>query len=1050
MKRAWCMTVCLLAALLLGASAAAEDGRAAMTLMVYLCGSDLETSRGAASADLAEMIAACPDGDDLQVVVMASGAEAWHSDIATDTAAIYTLDGEGLHRFSDGASGSMGDPATLGTLLACGYEKFPARRYALLLWDHGAGPLLGVCFDERYTDETGMDGLTLEEISAALADSPFAREKLEWIGFDACLMASLETACMAAPYARYMIASQETEPATGWDYAFLTALAQDASGAETGRRVADSYMASLGDSLAAATLSCVDLSRMAEVSAGIDALFSDLRLTLDSDTYAALTACRADTKSVACSTAYAYDLIDLGDLLAVYQASGVADCGDLPDLLARAVVINRSNTPFLNGLNVYYPFENKAQFRSAPPVPELIPAEYAAFLMETAEIWLGESLTDWGGERSLTAEASAGETTVTLPLTPGQAASFTSARLLILALVRGEEYQLIYQTNDAVLTEDGGVTAVYRGNALFLTDSRGEMLTGAIPYRLTEDGISLTVLLIGENDAGDSDICGARLMYRLEENGALTFAGAMAVTEDPAMQGKATVNLGDYDRMAVYAGTAVPQRAEDGVLQPWSQWTKGDTVYGYWLDLTQEDWQPAFLMAQDGLQRFAMLEVTDVQRNTVCSALHAIDNPNILPLETGEQTLLDSEDGCLTLTGAQLIRGQYPSLRVSMAFENRTAHTLTLEASMMRLDDTVVMLSATSTQSIAPGETQTVQVEFTGERLQIARIQRFSRCGMTLTAKVDYTETLFEADVAFALAGDASAVVSLAEREKPMAVGRWDGVTIGLYGLHEEDGQLYGTAHLRNTTGGAITLDCDIGYLNGVELPATLTGKLLPLTLPAGCEVYTDLRIYAGQAAWPFGRTLLHGAPLAEMGITQVTEVGFRLHHGDRSRAENVLLPLNEPLSWHAGETPCAADSWPVLYGDGEVTVRLMDLRTHPGDPYTGDWRLMYLCVGNASDQAASVEVTALDVDGRTDWTLLQPETAAAGTILYTQLAAVRQDDQPEPEAFGNLTAWLTVSVGEEKHILRLAVEAPEPPFAAGSESVYEPDQLRVTVEPGN
>ena len=78
---------------------------------------------------------------------------------------------------------------------------------------------------------------------------------------------------------------------------------------------------------------------------------------------------------------------------------------------------------------------------------------------------------------------------------------------------------------------------------------------------------------------------------------------------------------------------------------------------------------------------------------------------------------------------------------------------------------------------------------------------------------------------------------------------------------------------------------------------------------------------------------------------------------------QNVLLPLNDPLSWPAGETPCAADSWPVLYGDGEVTVRLMDLRTHPGDPYTGDWRLMYLCVGNASDQAASVEVTALDVD---------------------------------------------------------------------------------------
>ena len=1049
MKRVWCMLVCLLAALLLSVAAAAEDGTAAMTLMVYLCGSDLETTRGAASADLAEMIAAYPDGDNLQVVVMASGAAAWHSDIAPDTAAIYALDGEGLQLVSRGVSGSMGDPATLGALLACGYEQFPARRYALLLWDHGAGPMLGVCFDERYTDDDGMDGLTLGEIGQALAASPFAREKLEWIGFDACLMASLETACMAAPYARYMIASQEAEPSSGWNYAFLTGLAQDVSGADTGRRAAECYMASLGDSLVAATLSCVDLSRVAEVSAGMDALFGGLRLTQQDGGYTQLAACRADTKSTGCSAAYAYDLIDLIDLLEVYQAEGVADCGSLLEQLGQAVVVNRSNTPFLNGLSVYYPFENKAQYRTAPPAPDMLPSEYAAFLAETAEIWLGDSLTDWSGARSLTAEATAGETTVTLPLTREQAAGFTSARLLILAQVRGDEYQLIYQTDDAALTADGLVTSAYRGDALFLTDSRGETLTGAIPYRLTEDGLALSVILIGDNEAGDSDICGARLMYRLEEGGTLTFIGALAVTEDPTLQGKATVNLGDYDRMGVYGGTAVPQQAEDGALLPWSQWTKGETVYGYWLDLAQDDWQPAFLKAQDGLQRYAMLEVTDVQYHTVCSELMAIDNPNILPLAVEEQLLLDAADCRLTLTGAQLIRGLYPSLRVLMTCENRTERTMTLEPAMLRLDDTVVMLMGGSTQTIAPGEAQTVQVEFSGERLQISRVQAFSRCMMTLTAKADYTETMFTADIAFDLTGDASAVIDLPEKEEPIAVGLWDGVAIELTGLREEDGQLRGTARLCNTTGVDIVLDCDTGYLNGLELPATLTGQLTPMTLPAGCEVYTDLCIYARQEAWPFDRTLLHGAPLAEMGVTQLTEVGFRLHHGDRSGAENVLLPLNGHLAWPAGETPCAADSWPVLYDDGHVTVRLMDVRTHPGHPYTGDRRMMYLCIGNTSDQAASVQVTALDVDGRREWTLLQPETVPAGATLYTQITAVRPDDQAEPEAFGSMTASLTVTACGEEHALRVTVEALEPPVTVGSESVYEPGQLRVRLEPG-
>ena len=46
----------------------------------------------------------------------------------------------------------------------------------------------------------------------------------EWIGFDACLMSSVETAFMCAPYAEYMIASQEVEPGSGWNYAFLSGI----------------------------------------------------------------------------------------------------------------------------------------------------------------------------------------------------------------------------------------------------------------------------------------------------------------------------------------------------------------------------------------------------------------------------------------------------------------------------------------------------------------------------------------------------------------------------------------------------------------------------------------------------------------------------------------------------------------------------------------------------------------------------------------------------------------------------------------------------------
>ena len=81
----------------------------------------------------------------------------------------------------------------------------------LLLWDHGGGSVGGVCFDEVYYN----DSLDLNELGEGLS---MAEEPFELIGFDACLMATLETAETASPYAKYMVASEEIVPGRGWSY----------------------------------------------------------------------------------------------------------------------------------------------------------------------------------------------------------------------------------------------------------------------------------------------------------------------------------------------------------------------------------------------------------------------------------------------------------------------------------------------------------------------------------------------------------------------------------------------------------------------------------------------------------------------------------------------------------------------------------------------------------------------------------------------------------------------------------------------------------------
>ncbi len=49
-------------------------------------------------------------------------------------------------------------------------------------------------------------------------------KKLDWVGFDACLMGSIETANLWKDYAHYLVGSEELESGRGWDYSFLSTL----------------------------------------------------------------------------------------------------------------------------------------------------------------------------------------------------------------------------------------------------------------------------------------------------------------------------------------------------------------------------------------------------------------------------------------------------------------------------------------------------------------------------------------------------------------------------------------------------------------------------------------------------------------------------------------------------------------------------------------------------------------------------------------------------------------------------------------------------------
>jgi hypothetical protein len=240
------------------------------TIFVYLCGSDLESriffGGGMASDDLEEICRASAS-DSIRFVIETGGCSYWHDDnIDSDYLCRYVVEDGKLKNAGEVRQASMGKTSTLTGFLKWGIRNYPAEKMGVVFWDHGGGSLSGVCFDELEDN----DSLGLREIDAAflsLADSRELTDKFEFIGFDACLMGTIEAANILASYSDYMFGSEESEPGSGWDYKAIgdyLAKHPDADGASLGKVVCDSFKKQCDESGDGqiATLSVIDLSQM--------------------------------------------------------------------------------------------------------------------------------------------------------------------------------------------------------------------------------------------------------------------------------------------------------------------------------------------------------------------------------------------------------------------------------------------------------------------------------------------------------------------------------------------------------------------------------------------------------------------------------------------------------------------------------------------------------------------------------------------------------------------------------------------------------------------
>lgn len=222
---------------------ALEDG--SWAVYWYLCGSDLESNGGFATNDLSELMEVeLPEN--VNVVIETGGSAVWQNDLMdADKLQRWLYNSEGLQLVDEQPSASMGEAQTLADFLSFAKENYPAEKTAVVFWNHGGGSVTGAAFDEIY----GYDSLTLDEMYQAFSsvwNPSMEKQPLELIGFDTCLMATVDVAYTFADLAHYLVASEETEPANGWYYSqWVGTLAQNPSmnGEELGKVICDAYYA---------------------------------------------------------------------------------------------------------------------------------------------------------------------------------------------------------------------------------------------------------------------------------------------------------------------------------------------------------------------------------------------------------------------------------------------------------------------------------------------------------------------------------------------------------------------------------------------------------------------------------------------------------------------------------------------------------------------------------------------------------------------------------------------------------------------------------------
>lgn len=302
----------------------------------------------------------------------AGGTKDWQ------TAKVFLVQKGRLKEIADFGEADTTDPSTLSRFIRFAATTFPSEKFGLMMNDHGQG-WNGGFFDE--TSKIESDQLTVTEIQSAIKENIVLTGKYELIGFDACLMASFETAHALAMYGKVLIASEEVVPGHGWFYTTpFQALGKkpSMSGKELALEASKAFMSfyansndpSIKNDAPTTTMSVIDLSKVPALAEAFARLSIEMTgmVKKGREDWLKIAAAREATMTYAGGDTDTYDLGDYLKNLSAQMPTLKSQCDNVLKYLG-ASVINISNGTEMKsstGLNVFFPESSEVLNQTTP------------------------------------------------------------------------------------------------------------------------------------------------------------------------------------------------------------------------------------------------------------------------------------------------------------------------------------------------------------------------------------------------------------------------------------------------------------------------------------------------------------------------------------------------------------------------------------------------------------------------------------------------------------------------------------------------------------